>query len=346
MPLLRLRPAHRSLCLTPSCTRRRVFPVLPPAVRVAAIVGLLPMTALGAQSATTRAAVPQANADVFLVPLSSKGGVLKVGVPANITRRDGYDNQPSFSGDSRAIFFTSNRGDGQSDIYRYDLRTRLAAPVRKTVPESEYSAFPTRDARALTVIRVEADSTQRLWRMPFDTAAPSVMFADIKPVGYFAQADDSTWALFVLGSPATLQVVHTSRAGSEIVARNIGRSLHRIPGTTRISYVQKGGSSWHVMMLDLNTRKVDTLTSTLPGSEDMAWVDSTTVIAGQGAKLFSFRRGDNAWKQLADYSGANISSITRLAVSPSGKWLALVGDLKPQRHPGSRPATAAAHASR
>jgi len=300
------------------------------ALRAAAIGGLLPAVALGAQVRPARAAAPPANPDVFLVPLSTAGGVVKVGVPANITRREGYDNQPSFSGDSRAVFFTSNRGDGQSDIYRYELSTGLALPARKTVPESEYSAFPTRDNKALTVIRVEADSTQRLWRMPLDAAAPSVMFPDIKPVGYFAQADDSTWALFVLGAPATLQVVHTGRPGGDVVAHNIGRSLHRIPGTARVSYVQMGGATWYVMILDPNTKKIDTLTRALPGSEDMAWIDSTTIVAGQGSKLFSFRRGDSEWKQLADYSFANISSITRLAVSPSGTWLVLVGDLKPR----------------
>ena len=328
MTFLRHDLAPRSVSQSLNRPRHAARLSLPSSIRVAAVVGLLPLTALGAQGATTRPAVPPANPDVFLVPLSSTGGTVKVGVPANITRRDGYDNQPSFSADSRAIFFTSNRGDGQSDIYRYDLSTGLAIPARKTIPESEYSAFPTRDAKAITVIRVEADSTQRLWRMPLDTAAPSVMFPDIKPVGYFAQADDSTWALFVLGSPATLQVVHVGVPGGEIVARNIGRSLHRIPGTTRVSYVQKGGTTWYVIMLDPNTKKIDTLTSTLPGSEDMAWVDSTTIVAGNGSKLFSFRRGDSEWKQLADYSFANISSITRLAVSPNKTWLALVGDLK------------------
>jgi Tol biopolymer transport system component len=66
---------------------------------------------------------------------------LKIGVPQNLTRREGYDNQPSFSASSRELFYTSNRGDGQTDVYRYDLSTGLSVPVRRTTPESEYSAF-------------------------------------------------------------------------------------------------------------------------------------------------------------------------------------------------------------
>ena len=296
---------------------------------------LLP-AALGAQTVAPRNAAPVAGpppgAEVFLVPLMTSGGTVRVGVPANITRREGYDNQPAFGLDSRSLFFTSNRGDGQSDIYRVDFSTGLIKPVRKTVPESEYSAMPTRDGKAVTVIRVEADSTQRLWQLPLDDAPPAVMFPDVKPVGYFAQADDSTWGLFVLGSPATLQLAHIGRPGADVIARNIGRSLHRIPGSTRLSFVQKGdrGAPWYVMSLDPTTRRVDTLVRTITGSEDMAWIDSTTLVSGQGSKVLTWRRGDADWKPLGDFAFANLVGITRMTVSPNGQWLALVAELKPR----------------
>ena len=293
---------------------------------------------LHTQPVTPRTTIAPSGAEVFLVPLSSAGGVVKVGVPANVTRRDGYDNQPAFALDSRSLFFTSNRGDGQSDIYRFDLSTGLTTPVRKTVPESEYSAMPTRDGKAITVVRVEADSTQRVWQLPLNDDAPSVRFADVKPVGYFAQADDSTWALFVLGSPATLQIAHTARAGAAVVASNIGRSLHRIPGSTRVSYVQKGASSapWYVMAYNPTTHVSDTLVRTLAGSEDVAWIDSTTMIGGQGNALSTWRRGDADWKPLAEFAFANVAGITRLAVSPNGQWLAMVADVKPKVAPTPR----------
>ncbi len=294
----------------------------------------LPLSLLAAQrsvpSGTAQGNTPSPGPEIFLVPLVTTNGVVKVGAPANLTRRDGYDNQPAFASDSRSLFYTSNRGDGQSDIYRYDLSTGLSLPSPRTAPESEYSAMPTRDSSAITVIRVEADSAQRLWRMPFGSAAPSVMFPEIKPVGYFAQADDSTWVLFVLGSPATLQIARTGRVGGEIVARNVGRSLHRIPGSAKVSFVQKGGTTWRVMSLDPATKRIDTLVTTLSGSEDVAWIDGNTLVAGQGSKLFIWRRGETEWKQVADFAYANIAGITRLAVSPSGTWLAVVGDVKPR----------------
>lgn len=299
-------------------------------------IGVLVASTLVATAAHAQAGRPP-NTDVFLVPLTMPNGELKVGVPANLTRRDGYDNQPSFSPSSREMYFTSNRGDGQSDIYRYDFISGLSLAVRLTKPESEYSAFPIDGGKALAVIRVEADSAQRLWRLPLDASAPSVLFPDIKPVGYFAQSDDSTWAMFVLGSPATLQVATIGRSGSTVMASNIGRSLHRIPGTTRVSYVQKSASGWYIMQLDPLTKKVDTLTKTIDRSEDLAWVDSTTIVMGQGTRLFAWRRGSSTWAQVADFGFAHLAGITRLAVSPNRQWLAVVADVVPRAAAAPRP---------
>ena len=291
---------------------------------------VLSASVVHAQRGVPRTSVPSPGADVFLVPLSAATGTVTLGVPANLTRRDGYDNQPAFALNSRELFYTSTRSDGQADIYRYDFNTGLAVPARRTAPESEYSAFPIENGAALAVIRVEADSTQRLWRMPLGEGSPTPLFPDIKPVGYFAQADDSTWALFVLGTPTTLQVAHLGRPGSQTVARNVGRALHRIPGTTRVSFIQKGSTDWYLMQLDPATGRIDTLVKTLPKVEDLAWVDSTTALMATGTRVMQWRRGTSEWAPLADFSFAPLRNITRLAVSPSRQWLALVADAAPR----------------
>jgi hypothetical protein len=275
--------------------------------------------ALGAQ--------PAPASDVFLVPLNRTADGWRVGVPANVSRFPGYDNQPAFAADARALFFTRIGTDGQADIWRSDFGTGVAAPVRVT-PESEYSAFPAPDGTSLTVVRVEADSTQRLWRLPLDGSAPTVLVPDVKPVGYFAWADERTLVMFVLGSPATLQVATVGQPGARTVARNIGRSLHRIPGTNDISFVQKGGSTWHIVRLDPHTGRQDTLVSTRPRREDYAWLDSTTLVMGDGSALYTWTQGTTDWQPLGDFGFARIGDITRLAVSRAANartptWLAV-----------------------
>ena len=285
-----------------------------------------PQVVLQAQAGVPRTSQPAPNSEVFLLALTVRNGYPEPGAPDNITSRPGYDNQPAFTPDGKAVVYTSNRGDGHTDIYRFDITTRSITPLRATQPESEYSAMVAADQKSVTVIRVEADSTQRLWRLALDGGNDSPLFPDIKPVGYYAQANDSVWGMFVLGSPPTLQFGIDGNAGTQTVARNIGRSLHRIPGTQNISFVQKGGEQWWVMSYNTATQRTDTLVATLSRSEDVAWLDGNTLLAGQGSRLFAWKRGDNSWREIADLSGAGLRNITRLAVSPDGSRLALVAD--------------------
>ncbi len=277
-----------------------------------------------------------------------RGDSVKPGVPLNLTKRAGYDNQPSFAKDGRSIFYTSTR-DTQSDIYRYDLSAGLSIPALLSSPESEYSAFQSWDDKAINVIRVERDSTQRLWRVPLSGGAPSVVFTDIKPVGYFAQPNDSTFVMFVLGSPATLQIAHArtepAAGAGEVLARDIGRSLHRIPGTNAVSFVQKGATPWKVMRLDPDTKAITELVALPAGTEDVAWADSTTLLTGNGTKLMAWKRGSgsaqSAWQSVGDFAYAHLGHITRLAVSANRNYIAMVADVQP-RAAGAAATSAAA----
>lgn len=321
---------------------------VPPAAVAAAIVATVaaallaaapvvaqpaPQTAPPAANARTQQQVQ--DAEIYIVPLTVRDGYPVPGVPLNLTRHPGYDNQPSFAPDNRAFVFTSDRGNGNTDIYRYDLVQGAVTALRKTSPESEYSATLARDGKSVYVVRVEADSTQRLWSLSLSGGIDAPLFPDVKPVGYYAQANDSTWAMFVLGSPATLQIGVTGRAGTQTAARNIGRSILRIPGTERVSFVQKGSSQWFVMSFNAANGKVDTLVTTPQGIEDFAWLDSTTLLAGKGSSLFAWKSGTSEWKQIGDFSFAYLNGITRLAVSGNRANLLMVANAQPRARTAS-----------
>src|SRR5689334_24981364 len=121
--------------------------------------------------------------DIFLAPISvSADGKVVVGTPVNVTNRPGYDNQPAFTPDSKAILFTSIHEDGQSDIYRYDLGTKAITRVTST-PESEYSATIMPGGQRFSVIRVERDSAQRLWSFAMDGSDPQLLRSEERRVG-------------------------------------------------------------------------------------------------------------------------------------------------------------------
>jgi dipeptidyl aminopeptidase/acylaminoacyl peptidase len=268
--------------------------------------------------------------DVHLFSVSVRDSTVVLGAPVNITARPGYDNQPAFTPDGRAVLFTSVRGDGQSDIYRYDLQTRATTRVTAT-SESEYSATPMPDGRRMSVIRVEADSTQRLWSFELDGSDPRVVLADIKPVGYHAWANDSLLALFVLGSPATLQVANGRSGTARTLVGGIGRSIHRIPGSESISFVHKQSDSvWVIRKLDPRTDSMVALVRTLPRVEDYAWSPDGRIFMAQGSKLFAWKAfpgstgAPTEWREVASWTDPALARLSRIAVSPRGDWIAIV----------------------
>jgi hypothetical protein len=274
-------------------------------------------------------AAPPPDTEIFLAPLSP-GAAVFVGAPVNITRSPGYDNQPSFTPDGAAILFTSIRGGGtQTDIYRYDVGSGATARVTST-PESEYSPTVTPDGAHISVIRVEADGTQRLWRFTLDGGRPELVLTGVKPVGYHAWADSHTLALFVLGSPATLQIADASTGASEIAVRGINRSIQRIPGGGTISFVARGSADANpplsIQEIDPATKRITPLVAAVAGAReaDCAWTPDGMLLMAEKDVLYGWKRGQAAWQKLADLAALGLHGVTRIAVSPKGDRIAFV----------------------
>ena len=282
--------------------------------------------------AAVQTATSPPDTEIYLASLSMPAGQLTLGPPVNITGNPGYDNQPSFAPDGRSVLFTSIRGGTQTDIYRYDIAAGRVARVTNT-PESEYSPTVTPDEAHISVIRVEADGTQRLWRFTIDGTEPELVLADVKPVGYHAWADDHTLALFVLGQPATLQIADSRTGKADSLVPGINRSIQRIPGGRTISFVQRipsseqgGAPTLKINELDPASRRVTLLVNAVAGAReaDCAWTPDGMLLMADKDVLYGWRRGQADWSRLADLATLGLRGVSRLAVSPDGQRIALV----------------------
>ena len=297
-----------------------------PTVRIASIVSLIAVFA----STPCRGQTPPPGSDIHLAPLSITGTRVQVGTPTNITNQPGYDNQPSFTPDGRAILFASVRGDGQPDIYRYDLATKSTSRVTAT-PEGEYSPTIMPGGQRFSVIRVEADMTQRLWSFRLDGTDPQVVFDKIKPVGYHTWISAEAAVLFVLSTSRDANaLVWAERSGrADTLARDIGRSLVRAGVDGSFSYAHRMPDSTWQLRVGGPRRPASasefTAVATLPrGADFVVWVTPNLVLTASGSKIYSWSRGAGDWAEVADLGSAGLSRLSRLAVSPDGKWLAVV----------------------
>ena len=293
------------------------------------------MIAVAATLVTAQAQPP--DTEVFLARLTIEGSKISVSTPENISKSPGYDNQPSFTPDGAAVLFTSARGGvppgasaPQMDIYRYDIATKELSAVTNT-PESEYSAVVTPDGKHISVIRVEADKTQRLWKFPLAKGEPSLVLTDVKPVGYHAWMDANTVVMFVLGDPPTLQVGDIRSGKTEIAAQNVGRSLQQIP-SGGVSFIQQTGQRDQRTMtvselaIQNGVTRTKPLISAAPGAteEYVAWTPDGTLLMAAAGQLHAWRQGEAQWRAVADLAALGLKNVSRLAVSAKGDRIAFV----------------------
>jgi hypothetical protein len=80
------------------------------------------------------------------------------------------------------------------------------------------------------------------------------------------------------------------------------------------------------VLLDGGKPVTRAITRTPAGATDefVVWTPDGTLLMAAAGKLYSWRRGEE-WTPVADLAALGVTSVSRLAISPRGDWLALVG---------------------
>jgi len=277
-----------------------------------ALIGMLYCLALFGQA-------PPPGTEVFLLHVAQPNQVV------NLTQRAGYDNQPAFSADGDALYFTRYE-HGQTDIYRISLGEE--GPINPTAvtqtPQSEYSPTPVPGLNAISVVRVESDNRQLLWCLPLGAGEPRLLLPDIEPVGYHSWLDSERLGLFVLGDEMMLQLATAGPGKGRVYAKNIGRGLQPWPDG-RLAFIDQLGKSAKIGLLDPASGGIEHVMNAADGSQDFA-VQGETIWMASGNRLLYSATTDPEWKLFKSFTEPGLQQISRIAVSPDGAKIALVGD--------------------
>jgi len=241
---------------------------------------------------------------------------LSLSNPVNISDNEGYDNQPSFSDDGKAVLFASTRNN-QTDILWYDIKSGNKTWISNT-PGGEYSPVLMPDGDHISAVRLDSDGLQLLYKYSIEEGSSEVLVQNLK-IGYYSWFLKTKLIAFVLGEPATLQEINTMNYEVKNMYTNPGRSIHYIPGSKNYSFIDKSDSTdWKIMQaVPGNKEWTKEITSTLTGVEDMVWLNMHTVLMGKDNKLYTFdtRSNSSDWQLFADLSEYGLNGITRLAAS-------------------------------
>lgn len=266
--------------------------------------------------------IAQSATEIYVFDLIKTDSGYHLKNPENISMQNvGYDNQPHFLNNETLLYASTK--DDQTDIVKIELGENSWEWLTKT-EGNEYSPTPTPDSAGFSSILLEKNGTQLLWKYYFDQQDPEVLVPNLK-IGYHCWFNDSTIIAFVLGDPHTLQICKLNKNKNIVIGKNIGRSLHKIPGTKQISFISKETEKWRIIALDPVSGIHKVITETLPGSEDLAWSPDGVVFMGSEDTLYKYNPlTDKKWKKVVSLKEFDLSGITRLAISSDGKKIAVV----------------------
>lgn len=261
--------------------------------------------------------------DIYLFDLAFKKGKFVLTNAVNISDRKGYDNQPFFHPDKPLIYYTSADEEGRTDILVYNYASNETQKLTNTHVR-EYSPTVTPNKKFISCIIQRDNGAQDLGKYPIDGGNAEIIIDNLT-VGYHVWRDDNTLFLFVLGQPNTLHEYSVADKTDKIISQNIGRSLHRVPGTTNISFVDKSSTEWAIKKIKRKDGTIETVGKTLPGREDLTWTPGGKIIMSDGVKLFYWMPGkSNVWIPVDFPDGLSISEVTRLSVNTRGDKIAVV----------------------
>ncbi|GAB3009893.1 hypothetical protein GCM10027284_30530 [Cyclobacterium sediminis] len=274
--------------------------------------------------------IAQEDTDLFLLECKKNlfGFTIYPETVKKISKGDGYDNQPSFINKSQLVF-TSQDQAGNFDVILYNLATDKYTNMTRTPELDEFSPKLTSCGQFISTVRVEKDSSQRIWLYPINFGEPELLYDDIQPVGYYGWHGE-TAALFLVGSPNRL-VYPYSREDIFEVAKNPGRCISQRPGTNEMVYIDKssnivsnGKETYELKAFDVKSRQSKSIGIALAGAEDFVWIDKNNLLMARENTIYlkNISKGTD-WEEMATLTIPDYHNISRISMSPDNKKLVI-----------------------
>jgi Tol biopolymer transport system component len=274
--------------------------------------------------ATSPFTFAQENTEVYVFDIAPAYEGLQLLNARNISNNEGYDNQPSFISNEKLVFAGNN--NGQTDISEYNLTSKLQKWVNQKTEGGEYSPqkFPSNED--LAAVRLDKDGLQRLYRYSPATGKSVEIIKDLQ-VAYFAFYNDKKMLATVLdGDKMDLVLIDVASKTADTLFYNAGRSLQKIPKTNTMSYtLVNDEGNLDLYLLDMDSLENFFVTQLPIGIQDYVWINDTQILVGSGSSLFMYDTlGEPEWNKVASLSDYGLKNISRMAISPDGRKLAIV----------------------
>jgi hypothetical protein len=266
--------------------------------------------------------------EIFVFDIKSKNGVLYFENGANISQNAGYDNQPFFYSDNQLLFAKTR--NNQTDIGGFDMENGEHFWVNNTAVGSEYSPQRIPGTRDVAAVRLDTTGLQLLYKYSWEKGESTVLLPNLK-VGYFSFYDENLLLTAVLTENAMDLVLNDlSSKTSTILVKNTGRSLHKVPGSSSMSYtILNENGNFDVYLLDFTKENPESffLCALPEGVQDYTWLDENKILLGKGYQIYLYDiLYDRQWTAIADLKEHKLNNITRITTNEKGDKLAIAAE--------------------
>ena len=270
--------------------------------------------------------VPNTQLYLFDYDLSPEGTfILSDPVWFSSFNPDGYNNQPYYA--NGWWYFSARLADSfQNDIYAGHMDSGQLRQITAT-RDSEYSPTPI-GPNELSVVRVEQDSSQRLWSYHLgDNWKRKVLFPNIGNVGYHKWADDSTAYMFLVSDPVSLQKASLAGGLPRFLTSRIGRCMFLDPNGT-LYFTQRMSSSnpWQLKSWVPGDSRPRSIVPCPPEGVDFVLLDRGYLLMSSQQKFFllNLKNRDAGWREVMDFSIYGWPKVTRMAINDEGEMMVVV----------------------
>ena len=264
----------------------------------------------------------QTATDVYSAHLTVTASDYQIEQLKNLSQNPGYDNQPSFWSENELLYASTR--NGQTDVLRHHLVTNKKEWRCTTTIGSEYSPLRIPEREVFSAIRLDSTERQRLYRYAgngiIDLVHPMLK------VGYQLWIDANNLLCTVLiENRMDLYWLVVDSGTATRLQTNVGRSLHLLPNKELLSYTHNKDGIAIVTTLDQKTKEQTAVFELPKGVQDHAWLPNGEIVYGQGSALYTAPPMGKA-RLLYQFAETEIKNISRIAIGPKGKRIALVGE--------------------
>ena len=270
----------------------------------------------------------QTNTEIHLFDINSENGKLKITNGKNISNNEGYDSQPYFY-DENTILFASNR-NGQTDIVKYFIDSGTKNFINHTPNGGEYSPQRIPNSKDVSAVRLDNDGLQRFYQYDFKTGKSKEIIKNLVVAYPMWYTKNLIISSVIVNDALELYISDLKKNTNTSVAKQSGRSFHKIPNSHLISFMKQNGKKWEVWSLNPISKETKKIIST-GKSQDVCWLPDGRLLIAYQNMIFQYNpKTDKEITLFHQFKNENINNISRIMANPEGTKLAIVTEVSPR----------------